>query len=51
MTKVTAGGPPTKRPAAAQSLEPRPAPAKKDAGGKVSSAAKTFPVKSPRNRG
>ena len=51
MTQKTPDNPKTRRSDAAPVFEPRPSPAKKEAGGKVSKAAQTFSVKSPRNRG
>lgn len=51
MTKKSPDNPKSKRSDAAHMFEQQPKPAKKDAGGRVSTAAKTFAVKSPRNNG
>jgi hypothetical protein len=51
MTKLTPGTPKSIRSPAAHQAITLPDPPKKDAGGKVSPAAKTFSVKSPRNSG
>lgn len=51
MTQKSPDTPKSQRSKAAQTFDQQSAPAKKEAGGKVSSAAKTFSVKSPRNRG
>ena len=51
MTLATPGKDKGTRSPAAQKVTEEPKPAKKAAGGKVSAAAPTFSIKSPRNNG
>jgi len=51
MTKLSPDNPKSKRSPAAHTFDQQSKPAKKEAGGKVSKVAKTFSIKSPRNRG